>query len=195
MQKVAVQNNLLLFKVPLEEQQKKIIHVIIDNLFTILLQIFYPILGFYFTDDITSYDENVKKLFVVVSDFGSVEDIKFLWKATFEGRRMIIGQEQPDIDWILKSLCPVLNQELYVSKIRFYFCRLYATFIYTIKLKSIVAWRNGLATKTGILSRIQKELGIISSPHLKICQQKSEFQRVKSSEVLSIRCFKQIWRY
>ena len=136
MQKVAVQNNLLLFKVPLEEQQKKIIHVIIDNLFTILLQIFYPILGFYFTDDITSYDENVKKLFVAVSDFGSVEDIKFLWKATFEGRRVIIGQEQPDIDWILKSLCPVLNQELYVSKIRFYFCEIPENLLHYFKVKT-----------------------------------------------------------
>lgn len=77
-----------------------------------------------------SFEENTKQMFTSVSEFGSVEEIKFLVKATSKGRRSIITRENPDIDLILKSLCPVLNQELYVS----HFYTLFAS-VYSITVK------------------------------------------------------------
>lgn len=63
-----------------------------------------------------SYQANVAKLIEVCRDFCEKKSVKYLWKLTFEGRRKeIVSNQFDNVNHILKTACPVLNQPEYVS--------------------------------------------------------------------------------
>lgn len=63
-----------------------------------------------------SYNENLKKFLTAVREGGRAEIIRVLWEATHEVRRHLISEGKfVDVDHILKTACPVLNQASYVS--------------------------------------------------------------------------------
>ncbi|KZR98284.1 Uncharacterized protein APZ42_006368, partial [Daphnia magna] len=66
--------------------------------------------------DVASYSENVKKLLQVCRTFGSPQSIKALYLLTFEGRRReIFPNKFANVAEILKTACPVLNQNSYLQ--------------------------------------------------------------------------------
>ena len=66
--------------------------------------------------DMVSYQGNVAKFIEVCRDLGDKKTMKYLWKLTFEGRRKeIVSNKFDNVQHLLKTACPVLNQPEYVS--------------------------------------------------------------------------------
>jgi hypothetical protein len=67
------------------------------------------------TDD-ASYTENVRKLLQICRESGSQQSMKDLFLLTFHGRRKyILANKFKNVSDILKTSCPLLNQEKYMS--------------------------------------------------------------------------------
>ena len=63
-----------------------------------------------------SYQGNVAKFIDVCCDLGDKKTMKYLWKLTFEGRRKeIVANKFDNVQHLLKTACPVLNEPEYVS--------------------------------------------------------------------------------
>jgi hypothetical protein len=71
----------------------------------------------------------VAKLLEVCRNFGDQQSVRYLWKATFDGRRKeIVSNKFDNVQHILQTACLVLNQADYVSKIFFsFYIELYLT--------------------------------------------------------------------
>ena len=66
--------------------------------------------------DIVSYEANVNKLLELARNFASSHPLKVLWRATFTGRRNeLLTGKITGIDHMLKTRCPLLDKEEYVS--------------------------------------------------------------------------------
>ena len=66
--------------------------------------------------DFVSYEANVNKMLELARNFGTSHSLRTMWRVTFEGRRHeLLHSKITKIDHLLKTRCPMLDQEEYVS--------------------------------------------------------------------------------